>query len=236
MRNERGIARTPIRCLRGALRQDVPVPGPTSDPATLTLHGVRLLGFAETHRVASRFRLDRDDVEENLLDFEAHGWVRRSEFAGSEGWSMTDDGRLQNERLLRAELDACGGRSTVAEVHRRFLPLNTRFQEAATRWQVRPLPGDPMAANDHTDIRWDDRIIESLRSLGRRLIPLEAELAGALARFGGYAQRYDAALTRVMSGENRWVDGLGVDSCHLVWLQLHEDLLASLGLDRGDGH
>lgn len=58
------------------------MPGPVSDPITLTLHAVRLLGFAETHRVASRFSLDRGDVEENLLDFEAQGWVTRTGFAG----------------------------------------------------------------------------------------------------------------------------------------------------------
>ena len=37
-----------------------------------------------------------------------------------------------------------------------------------------------------------------------------------------------------MSGQNAWVDGVGVDSCHTVWMQLHEDLLATLGLDRGE--
>lgn len=120
------------------------------------------------------------------------------------------------------------------EVHSRFLPLNARFQEAVTRWQVRPLPGDPMATNDHTDFRWDDRVIESLRSLGRQLIPLDTDLVYALARFGGYAERYNAAVARVVRGENRWVDGLGIDSCHVVWMQLHEHLLASIGLDRGE--
>lgn len=109
-------------------------------------------------------------------------WVRRSE-----GWSLTDRGRGENERRLAAELDEFAARSTVVEVHRRFLPLNARFQEAATRWQVRPLPGDSMAANDHTDFRWDDRVIESLRSVGGRLSSLEPEPATALPRFGGYA-------------------------------------------------
>ena len=207
---------------------------PRSHPSTLTLHGVRLLGFADTRQIASRFGLDRGEVEENLLDFEAFGWVTWSEFAGSAGWSVTDRGRAENERRLAAELDASGARSTVVEVHSRFLPLNARFQDAVTRWQIRPLPGDPMASNDHTDFRWDDRVIESLRSLGLRLIPLETDLVNALARFEGYAERYHAAVARVLGGENRWVDGLGVDSCHAVWMQLHEDLLASIGLDRGD--
>lgn len=221
-----------LRCV-GGTRHDAIVPGPTSHPTTLTLHAVRLLGFAPTERVASRFGLDRLEVEENLLDFEAHGWVRRSEFATSKGWSLTDRGRLENERRLAAELDAAGTHSTVADVYKQFLPVNGRFQEAVTRWQIRPLPGDPMAANDHTDFRWDDRVIESLNSTGRRLASLDAELVDALARFGGYAQRYDAAVTKVVRGQLRWVDGVGIDSCHVVWMQLHEDLLATLGLDRG---
>jgi hypothetical protein len=210
------------------------VPGPTSDPSTLTLHAVRLLGFAKIQRVASRFGIGRGEVEEHLLDFEAHGWVKRSEFAGSAGWSLTDRGRRENSRQLAAELDACGVRRTVTEVHRRFLPLNARFLEAVTRWQIRPLSGHPLATNDHTDFRWDDRVIESLQSVGRRLVPLNTDLVNALARFEGYTDRYNAALVRVSRGENRWVDGLGVDSCHVVWMQLHEDLLATLGLDRGD--
>jgi hypothetical protein len=210
------------------------VSAPRSHPRTLTLHGVRLLGFADTQQIASRFGLDRGEVEENLLDFEAYGWLTRSEFAGSAGWSLTDRGRAENERRLATELDSSGASSTVVEVHSRFLPLNARFQEAVTRWQVRPLPGDPLATNDHTDFRWDDRVIESLRSLGRRLIPLDTDLVNALARFGGYAERYNAAVARVLRRENRWVDGLGIDSCHVVWMQLHEDLLASIGLDRGD--
>lgn len=128
----------------------------------MTLHAVRLLGFADTQRIASRFGLDRDEVEEHLLDFAAYGWVTRSEFAGSAGWSLSEGGRTENERRLAAELDACGTRSAVVEVHSGFLPLNTRFQVAVTKWQVRPLPGDPMAANDHTDFRWNDRVIGSL--------------------------------------------------------------------------
>ena len=77
-------------------------------------------------------------------------------------------------------------------------------------------------------------MIATLGSIGRKLAPLESELAAAVPRFGGYAARYEAALARVIRGENRWVDGLGIDSCHVVWMQLHEDLLATLGLQRSD--
>jgi DNA-binding MarR family transcriptional regulator len=213
---------------------DPDMPGPASTTETLTLHAVRLLGYASVARVAARFGLERAAVEEHLLDGEARGWVTRSRFGGDEGWSLTDRGRTEDERRLAAELEQAGARPVVADVHQRFLPLNGRFQQAATRWQIRPLPGDPMAANDHQDFRWDDRVLDDLRSVGRRLRPLEAELAGALSRFGGYADRYDAALDRVVAGHGRWVDEPGVDSCHVVWMQLHEDLLSTLGLERGD--
>lgn len=123
----------------------------------------------------------------------------------------------------------------MVRAHTRFLPANARFQDAVTRWQVRPAPGEPLAANDHTDHRWDDRVPEDLGSLGRILGSLTDELAASLPRFSGYDQRYDAALSRAVDGHDRWVDGVGIDSCHLVWMQMHEDLLATLGLDRADG-
>ena len=107
-----------------------------------------------------------------------------------------------------------------------------RFLAAVTRWQLRPMPGDPLAANDHSDPRWDDRVITSLAELGTALGPLCEGLSAALARFGGYAARYTAAASRVQRGEVSWIDGLGIDSCHVVWIQLHEDLLATLGRGR----
>jgi hypothetical protein len=90
-----------------------------------------------------------------------------------------------------------------------------------------------MAVNDHTDHRWDDRVLQVLGSVGRALAPLDAELTNGLARLGGYAERYQDAWLRASRGEHRWVDGIAIDSCHTVWMQLHEDLLASLGLQRG---
>lgn len=195
---------------------------------------MRLLGYAETSAVARRYRQDPDEVAEILLDLEAYGWVTCTSFGGTTGWSLTDRGRSEDERLLAAELEASAARPTVDRAHTRFLPANARFQDAVTRWQIRPVPGEPMAANDHTDHRWDDRVLEDLGSLGRVLASLTEELAGALPRFSGYDARYDAALARAVEGSDRWVDGVGIESCHVVWMQLHEDLLATLGLDRAD--
>jgi hypothetical protein len=213
--------------------KDGAVPPLTSSPELLTLHAVRLAGYADEGRVSARFGLDRDEVEELLLDFEACGWVARSQFAASSGWSLTEAGRAENESRLSAELAWCGGGVEVTRVHGAFLPLNARFQQAVTRWQLRPLPGQPMARNDHSDFGCDDQVHDTLQSVGRQLEPLCADLSCLLTRFDGYAGRYAAALARADRGEHRWVDGVGVDSCHVVWMQLHEDLLATLGLERG---
>lgn len=165
--------------------------GQVSEPDTLTLHAVRLLGYGETQRIAGRFDQDPLEVEERLLDFESVGWVSRSSFADSSGWSLTDRGRSEDERRLSDELDERGARAVVVDVHARFLPINGRFQEVATRWQIRPMPGDPMAANDHSDHRWDDQVLDSLASVARRLAPLVEELAGELTRFADYSPRFD---------------------------------------------
>jgi hypothetical protein len=204
-----------------------------STPDDLALHGVRVMGFATAARVAGRFGLDTDAVEELLLDYEASGWVRSAKFADSSGWSLTDRGRTENERRLAAELDRAGGRGTVAEVHGSFLPLNRRFGGACTDWQMRPTGSDPMALNDHTDWRWDERVLRTLESLDDALRHLCDRLSQCLARYDGYADLYSEARHKAAAGERAWVDASDRDSCHLVWMQFHEDLLATLGLDRG---
>jgi len=204
-----------------------------SDPADLALHGVRVLGFAPAARVADRFGLDIAATGEALLDYEARGWVRQLRFGGSAGWSMTAAGRTENHARLAAELDLAGARDVVTAAHTAFLPLNERLGIACTSWQIRPTPADPLAFNDHADWRWDRRGLDALGSRDASFGRLCDQLAARLARFGGYADRYSAALARARDGQHAWVDGPDRDSCHLVWIQFHEDLLATLGMARG---
>lgn len=204
-----------------------------SAPDDLALHGARTLGFATASRIAARYGLDAGSVEESLLDFEATGWAARTSFGGSSGWSVTDAGRVENERRLAAELERAGARGTVVSAHRAFLPLNERFARACTDWQMRPTRLDPLAANNHTDWRWDERVLRTLASVGTSFGTLCEQLTERLARFDGYAQRYAAALHRVDTGQRAWVDAPDRESCHTVWIQFHEDLLATLGIPRG---
>jgi hypothetical protein len=201
----------------------------------LALHGLRVLGYAGAQRIAGRYGLDPADTAEYLLDHQARGWVSRISFGGSSGWALTDAGRAENERRLAAELDLAGARDEVVAAHRQFLPVNDRLGVACTNWQIRPAPGEPLAANDHTDPRWDDRVLDTLGALGGSLRRVCGPLAGRLSRFGGYAGLYGSAVAKAQAGQYAWIDAPDRDSCHLVWIQFHEDLLATLGLDRGPG-
>lgn len=204
-----------------------------SAPGLLVLHAVRLTGFADTPVLERRFALDPAATAETLLDAEARGWVTRTAFADLGGWSLTEVGRAEDERLLAAELADAGGQDEVRAVHGAFLPLNARLQRACTDWQLRPAAGDRLAPNDHADDAWDARVLDELGAVEDGLAPLADRLAAVLARFGGYHARFAAARRRARAGDGRWVDGTDVDSCHRVWFELHEDLVATLGIDRG---
>ncbi|ONI69671.1 transcriptional regulator [Kribbella sp. ALI-6-A] len=202
-----------------------------SDPGLLVLHAVRLKGMADVSTVAARFGLDQAMADELLLDYQAYGWVTWSEFAGTGGWSLTPAGRAENERRLAVERKDAGD-AVLREVYQEFLPLNARLQQACTDWQLRPSEDDPMAFNDHTDAAWDARVVKTLTALSVRLDELVTRLSGVLERLGGYDERFATALGRVPR-DNTWVDGSGKDSCHTVWFELHEDLIATLAVERG---
>ena len=199
----------------------------------LVLHAVRILGFADTTVIARRFGLDPADAEEHLLDAEARGWAAHAAFAGTAGWSLTERGRAENERQLAVELARTGRVEEVREIYGQFLPLNAVMLRAATDWQLRPVPGHRLAPNDHTDPTWDAGVLDTLAELDQALPRLVAGLTDFLARFGGYDRRFSSALARARDGgERAWVDRTEVDSCHRVWFELHEDLIATLGIDR----
>ena len=57
-------------------------------------------------------------------------------------------------------------------------------------------------------------------------------LAEALARYNPYQGRFVGALTKVQNGEREWFAKPIIDSYHTVWMEMHEDLLATLAIDR----
>jgi hypothetical protein len=207
-----------------------------SEPGLLVLHAVRVLGTADDAAVAARYGLDPALVREELLDAEAYGLVAWAEFAGVGGWSLTERGRAEDERRLAAELaadPAADAAGVVRGVLVEFDPLNGRVRQACTDWQLRPGPAGRLDINDHTDPAWDDRVLGALLAGVDGVRPLLGRLAALLTRFAGYEHRLDAALGAAYRGDVSRVAGLGAASVHGVWMELHEDLLATAGVSRG---
>jgi hypothetical protein len=199
-----------------------------SDSWLLVLHGLRLKGFGEPADVRAITGVDEVTVAEHLAKASADGLALRRDGARLSGWSLTADGRAEQERVLRAELDAAGVGPLVQDAYERFLALNKDLLELCTDWQMR----DESTMNDHTDAAYDAAVIERLRGLHASLEPILADLEGALERYAGYRPRLEHALDELASGNGDWVTKPMIDSYHTVWFQLHEDLLNTLGIER----
>jgi hypothetical protein len=191
--------------------------------------------MADHDQVARRFELEPADVRESLLDFEAYGWITKVEFADLQAWTLTDAGKAENERQLADELRSTGAGDVLRSVYQEFIVKNDQLLRASTDWQIRPTATDPLAASDHVDRRWDARVLQTLADLDTYLRGCCRTLSAALLRFRGYDQRFSSALARVERGEHDWVNRPRADSCHTVWMELHEDFLATLGCQRADG-
>jgi hypothetical protein len=202
-----------------------------SEPRLLVLHGLRVKGFAEAGPVAAGAGLDGAEVEAALQALAGEGLVTRREGRIS-GWSLTPDGRSEHRRLVGEELDVSGAKAVVDDAYRRFLGLNPELLAVCTAWQLRP-EGEAQVVNDHGDAGYDRLVVERLAAVDEAVRPVLADLEALLERYGRYRPRLAAALERVTAGDGEWFTKPIIDSYHTVWFELHEDLLCTLGLERG---
>ena len=113
--------------------------------------------------------------------------------------------------------------------YERFLVFNVEFLRICTDWQLKP-GNQP---NDHSDAAYDFKILERLDRLDERAAPLVEALAKSVPRFAEYRGRLTDALDKV-SEDRAWLASPRCDSYHTVWMQLHEDLLSAVGVNRAD--
>ena len=118
-------------------------------------------------------------------------------------------------------------RSLFHQSYSPFLELNSSFKELCSSWQSRY--GAP---NDHSDADYDARCIAELGGLLSRSLEVLAGFAAASRRFDLYAHRLRAAHSRLEAGDTRMFTGVMCGSFHDVWMELHEDLVQLLGIDR----
>jgi hypothetical protein len=202
-----------------------------SDPRTLVLHGVRLKGFAEADAVAEAASIALAETAAVLEELCDQGLASRRDGRVS-GYALTPAGRIQHAELLAEELDNAGVRGKVQETYQRFFGLNATLLGVCTDWQLREVDGES-TLNDHTDAGYDAGVIAQLSELHAQVEPICADLAALLDRYAAYGPRLEHAIDRVRSGDTDWFTKPMIPSYHTVWFELHEDLLSTLGIERG---
>jgi len=202
-----------------------------SDPRTLVMHGLRLKGFAEAPAVAEVVAMPEVHVK-NLLDRLVDDDVASYRDGRLSGFTLTPGGRAEHARLLAVELAAHGVREAVHTAYAKFLRHNGDLLSVCTAWQLREVDGES-TINDHRDPAYDAGVIEQLAEVHGHVEPICAELASSLQRFTVYGPRLTEALSRIRAGDIDWFTKPMIASYHTVWFELHEDLLSTLGIERG---
>ena len=200
--------------------------GHVSDPDFLVLHGLRLKGFAEVWLLTEMTALADAEVARRL-EAAAAGELAVRRDGRISGWTLTPGGRARHAELLDEDVASAGCLSTLTAAYPRFGALNGDLKAVCTDWQLRE--GVP---NDHLDPGYDRGVISRLRALNDGVVPLCAEMADHLSRLAPYGPRLSAAVDRVEAGDRDGFTRPLANSYHDICMELHEDLIASLGLTR----
>jgi hypothetical protein len=208
-----------------------------SEPRFTVAHTLRVKGFAESPAVAEATGHPGDQTDALLAELAEAELIRRRD-RGITGWSLTPDGRQSHAQWLGDERAAAGCDEAVAAAYDAFLERNEEFKVLCTDWQLRAVDGGDAILNDHTDEAYDAAIVERLGALHDRATPAVDALADTMARFGPYADRLAGAWKRVADGDRSAIARPLSGSYHDVWMELHQDLLLTLGRERdeADGH
>ena len=199
--------------------------GHVSDPRFLTLHALRIKGFAKVDVLVDMTAQAEQDVTAHLRELLDAGHAQFRE--ARQLWQLTADGKARHAEELRADVDAAGCTDQLHEHYGGFLVLNDRFKHLCTDWQLRD--GAP---NDHSDATYDRDVVARLQALHDEAHPIVVAVGETLARMGPYAPRLEQSCQRVHQGETNMFTGVMCGSYHDVWMELHEDLILTQGIDR----
>jgi len=194
------------------------------------LLALRVKGAADSSQLRSATCTDESECERIIASLTAQGLIRKHERLRK--YLLTSAGNEAVSSQLEKERQVIG-LVQLEELYGRFLVLDAEFKALAGAWQVRS-HGPPPLFNDHSDSRYDQRIVNNLVRVHHRLRAL-------LESLGKQRQRYNAYLARLANSLNRLCDGSldhftnpRVDSYHNIWFELHEDLLCTLGRQRSE--
>jgi len=196
-----------------------------SDPFFRTFHALRIKGFAKVETIAEVADLPVALVEEHLQGLAAREWAQFRE--ARELWQLTQTGREEHHIALAEDVGGAHMTAHLHDAYHEFLQLNDRFKTLCGDWQLRD--GQP---NDHSDEAYDAEVVERLVAIDADAAPVVVRMGEVLARLAPYGPRLARTCQAVVRGETKMFTGVMCGSYHDVWMELHEDLILTQGIDR----
>jgi hypothetical protein len=169
--------------------------------------------------------LPEEEVLSHLQAMQEEGHTNYREARGL--WQLTKDGREAYVAALEEDVSRPGFREGLSVKYHRFLEMNEIFKGLCADWQLRN--GE---TNDHSDTAYDEDCIKRLGVLDDEAQPICHSFAEVAKRFDGYAARLTGSRKALEAGDQRMLTGVMCGSYHDVWMELHEDLLLTQGIDR----
>ncbi len=229
-------------------QKDQPQSAHATEPYLLVWLALRLKGLGEVATVAEIHGLSIIQTEQLLAQLVNDERCVYRAVDGVKKYILTPNGRDEGEQALAAELDETQTREVVAAAYREFRRLNPTMLQLCTDWQIVPAdyqqPRDSQQLesqqaspigrrlNDHTDPSYEAAVLKRLIALNDQLSDVLTSLSEALDRYRNYHRRFDTALKQLAAGELDYFTKPTISSYHTIWFELHEDLLATLNLNR----
>jgi hypothetical protein len=188
-------------------------------------HLLRIKGFATPGQIIEITGLEDETVTEHLHGLLEKELVIHRETRGM--WQLSPAGKQAHVDELRADTLAGGYLDALRPTYGPFLVLNNTFKELCGDWQLRN--GQP---NDHSDAPYDTKQIKRLAKLDADAQKICQSIGKSAVRFSGYSVRLSKAKVAVEQGEHKRFTGVMCESYHDVWMELHEDLILTQGIDR----
>lgn len=198
-----------------------------SDPELLAVHGLVVKKAGTPEAVAALLGAAVEQVRSALDTASAAGRV----IAGKGTYMVTPAGRAWLDESYPLVFAGLREDPQVAAAAEKFERINRDLLAVLTDWQSVPAGGE-RTPNDHSDPEYDRAILDRLGDLHDRAAKVLDRLTAGEPRLAQYAQRLEAAYDKALGGQADFVTGVRVDSYHIVWHELHEDLLRMLGRTR----
>ena len=196
-----------------------------SDPFFRTFHALRIKGFAKVDTIAEVADLPAGLVDEHLSGLQQREWAMFRE--ARQLWQLTPVGREEHRISLTEDVGSLRSSAELVDPYRVFLSINERFKQLCGDWQL--CGGEP---NDHTNSAYDADVVQRLLQLNVDALPVVGQMGDVLARLAPYGPRLAQTCQRVLKGETNMFTGVMCGSYHDVWMELHEDLILTQGIDR----